>query len=407
MESRHIVGSTGWAKTILAGFFFFVLYMNAFLTFIGVEFLKQFHENRNLASMPSVFSSKCFIKFLPLFYTEIDAYVRDHFAFRKPMIIFFNSLRYYLFNSSSTPEAILGKKGWIFYGSKSSLQDYERSNILEDDYLIRIERAFYERKLWLSKNNIGFLLVIVPNKENLYGQFMPAYLKKSNTPSNGELLTQQINVHHDFSVNLFPIFREGSIKEQLYYKIDTHWNHNGAKLAVKSVIQQIQNNYPELQFRPLPFMTEKLIFFSPGNFGRLMGVPLKEPESVSIPAKGWAWERRPFEDLKKRLPDRARVSQIINPKSPPTRVLVLGDSYMARFDKYLAEAFGHTIFINLWFTDADPENRFPSEIIYYIRPDLVIFLVAERRLGNNRNNRYFLTGENPKPFLEQEVFKKQ
>ena len=396
LEIGHIFSSANVAQRLITVVFFSVLYMNVFLTFNGVEFLEKFHENRNLAPVPSSFRPERFIESLPIFYRELDAYVRDHFAFRKPLIIIFNSLRYYFFDSSPTSKAMIGKNGWIFYGSKSMLSDYGRSNELEEKYLLKIERSFFERKLWLSKRNIGFVLVIVPNKHNLYSQFMPAYLKKGANPSNGELLIQRISSHRDLTVNLFSVFRENSTKEQLYYKIDTHWNHAGAKLAVKSVIQQIKNICPDLHFRLLPSMTKKTTLFSTGNFGLLMGVPLREQESIEIPVDGWAWEKRPFEDVKRRLPERARVSQMINPKAPPTRVLVLGDSYMARFDKYLAEAFGHTIFINLWFTDDEPENRFPHEIISSVNPDLVIFLVAERRLGSNRHDGFFLKGENPK-----------
>ncbi|MGD2090166.1 MAG: hypothetical protein PVH61_28575 [Candidatus Aminicenantes bacterium] len=144
-------------------------------------------------------------------------------------------------------------------------------------------------------------------------------------------------------------------------------------------------------------MIETLEVLSPGSFGRLMGVPLQEEERIPIPRGGWNWRNVSVSSWKKLLPERARVYQRINPKAPPIQVLVLGDSYMSRLDKYIAEMFGSAIFLNLWDTARKAINRFPIDFIESRKPDLVIFQMVERRLRYQRDDPpgYYYYAENP------------
>ena len=383
-----------WGGIIAALFFLLLVFSNALLTTFGIEILKEFHENRNLAPKP-VFKSGQFS--LTKFISDFDAYISDHFSFRKPLLISLNTVKYFLFNVSPDPTAMPSKKGWIFYGN-TLLRDYSRSDKPAQWYVEKIEQSLREKQAWLNARGTGFIFVLTPNKHNIYPQYMPSYLVKGEGISNGEQLVERLTKALPGAVaNVFPALRETAKHRRVYYKIDTHWNHSGAREAAEVVFHLIKKSFPGLKLKPLPEMKDKLEVLSPGSFGQVMGVPLREEEATPVPRGGWNWKNFPGAKLKKLLPEHARVFQRINPGAPPTRVLVLGDSFMGRFDKYIAEMFGNSIFVNLWDTPLTADNRFPTGFIETIDPDIVILLFVERRLQYDHKieNVYYYNAENP------------
>lgn len=384
-----------WGRIISAVFFLLLVFSNALLTLLGVNILKEFHENRNLAPKPMSKNGKFL---LSRFISEFDAYISDHFCLRKPLLISQNTVKYFLFNVSPDPKAMPSKKGWIFYGTSLTLRDYARVNQLEPLYVERIEQSLRERKAWLNARGIGFIFTITPNKHNIYPQYMPSYRLKGKGISNGEWLGERLAKALPGTVaNMFPALRRAAKHRQAYYKIDTHWNHWGAKEAALAVFHLVKKSFPGIKIKPLPGLKDTPEVLFPGNFGQVMGVPLREEEQVPVPLEGWSWKNVSASELKDMLPERAGVFQRVNPKAPPTRVLVLGDSFMSRFDKYISEMFGHSIFVNLWDTPLTAANRFPIDFIATLKPDIVIFLIAERRLqySHYKNNGYFYSAENP------------
>ena len=386
------------AAKILTVFFLVIIYSNLALTVSGVEFFEEFHENRRLGDLPSVNLNSISYKSITSLASGLKSYINDHFAFRKPLIMFYNSFTWYLFETSSSPIAMQGKDGWIFYGLKNLINDYERKETLYVEYINKIESSIANRQAWLAEKGIPFIFLIIPNKHNIYSQYMPDYLQRGSGPSNGELLMQQVlKKFPDVGVNIFDDLRKESNNNQFYYKIDTHWNHNGALLAVQEVLIQLKTFYPKIQYRELPVMDIKHDTFSPGNFGRVMGVPLKEIERKSIPENGWASKSKPTPELETFLPERAKIKRHFNPEAPPSCILVFGDSYSGagQFNFYLAESFRDTVLLNLWATAQMPANRLPTKLIEHLKPDLVLFMIAERRLGDYPEKEYYYSGNDP------------
>jgi hypothetical protein len=394
-NSLHEVKQPG--ALILTTIFVSVLYINSFLTILGVEFLPNLAENRRLYSI-SKFFNKYSTKDIKNSCDNFNKYLNDHFAMRKPLVALTNSMKYYLFNSSSDPVAMPAKNGWIYYGTRAMIRDYKRVEHLSNEQIKQIELSLLQKSNWLSRQGIKFMFVIIPNKHNIYPQYMPAGLKKGSGISRGEYLVKHLsNSMPGVTVDAFDVLRKHALRDRVFYRIDTHWNHQGAKIVAEHVIEMISKSNSRLQYRVLPQMKDTTSIFTPGNFGRVMGVPLHEKEVVPVPQNSWGWHAVPADDIRAMLPQRARVSKRLNPHAPKTKVLVLGDSYMARFSDYFSEAFGETVFVNLWDTKLDATNRFPVPLIESMQPDLVVLIFAERRIGNQltKNKGYYYLIENP------------
>lgn len=176
-------------RVTAAVFFLVLVFSNALLTLLGIELLKGFHENRGLAPKPA-FNNGNFK--VAKFIDDFETYINDHFTFRKPLLISWNTLRYLLFNLSSNRAALPSKDGWIFYNISFMRNDYIRANKLDPGYVDKIEQSLQERKAWLKARGIGFIFLLAPNKHNIYPQYMHPLLKRGNGPSNGELLVQRL-----------------------------------------------------------------------------------------------------------------------------------------------------------------------------------------------------------------------
>jgi len=382
---------------ILSLFFVCVIYFNFFLTLMNYEFLVNFSENRRLAQSSHILDN-IISKNIKGTCEKFERYLNDHFALRKPLVMMSNSTRYYVFNSSTDRVALPARDGWIFYGTVSMIRDHERKDRLSAEHLNQIKRSLIQKEAWLSSFGITFLNVIVPNKHNIYPQFMPEAVHRGDGPSRGEYLVHQLNEDLPKStVDAFHILREFANHEQVYYKIDTHWNHLGASIVTAHIIEILSTSNSRFRTLRLPAMKHETVIFSPGNFGRVMGVPLQEEEVIPLPRTGWGWHVAPADHIKAFLPPRARVLKRVNPNAFPATVLVLGDSYMARFGDYLSEAFRDTILVNLWDTPLAAASRFPISLIEHVQPDLVIQMFAERRIGfhGQRNQGYYYCVENP------------
>ena len=381
--------------------FLVVLYSNSLLTLFGVEFFPNLSENRRLVSLSEI-TNNFSTKSIKSSCGKFELYLNDHFALRKPLVLMTNSPKYYLFNSSSDQVAMPAKNGWIYYGTRSMIRDYQRIEHLSVENINQIKLSLLQKENWLSRHGIKFMHVIIPNKHNIYPQYMPAGLKQGSGLSRGEYLVKYLSQSMPNStVDVFDVLREFALREQVYYRIDTHWNHRGAKIVAEHVIDRLSESNTRFHVRRLPQMSDTTSIFTPGNFGRVMGVALQEKEVIPTPQNGWSWHAAPAEDLKSILPQRARVLKRLNPHAPKAKVLVLGDSYMARFGNYLSEAFGETVLVNLWDTPLDAVNRFPVPLIERLQPDLVILIFGERRIGIDykKNKGYYYFIENPPSIL--------
>lgn len=165
-------------------------------------------------------------------------YFEDRFAFRQQLVTA-NALVYStLFRQSATDQVVVGKEGWLFYGG--TLEDYQGKNLLTAREWFCLVHNLKLMQEYVESQGSQFLLTIAPNKNSLYGEYMPdRYLQ--GTQKNIDLLAEKLKEAGVSYVDLYSLFRK---KDQvLYFQKDSHWNNQGAVLAYRALMEAMGKNH--------------------------------------------------------------------------------------------------------------------------------------------------------------------
>ena len=204
-------------------------------------------ENRVLAQFPSVYTEEK--QFNVNFFSELGEYFNDHFAFRNIIVSADSFIQSKVFSVSSVDSVIVGTEGWLYY--KDTLNNYKGQNLMSERGINNVVRNIVLMKDYVENSGSQFLLTIAPNKNTLYGENMPYYLKgkvseESDTQKAVALLLKE-NVNY---TDLFTLFAKQD--EILYFKRDSHWNTMGAHLVYSQIMDSLDlpyNDYSDCEIK--------------------------------------------------------------------------------------------------------------------------------------------------------------
>lgn len=159
------------------------------------------------------------------------------FRWRRSLINLSASLRLNL-GDRVFSSAIIGKDGWIFYADEASIQDYQNSNPLRKKTLLFFQERLGQLSNDLEKDGILLLVVIPPNKSTIYPQYMPDEIPVLGDKSRLDQFIEQMNIDGGINViDLRPALLDASRNQDVYFKVDTHWNDIGAYYGYYEIIK--------------------------------------------------------------------------------------------------------------------------------------------------------------------------
>lgn len=170
---------------------------------------------------------------------DAGTWFSDHFAFRSQLVTADAALRSQVFHTSNNEQVVVGKDGWLFYGETAgSYQGRGFMSAREADNIAFNLRLMQNHALSQDR---AFAFTIAPNKNSLYGQYMPDnYLAAS--VSNMDLLKPALQKRGVRYVDVFSALQAAQaeidangLDQALYLKRDTHWNALGALVAFESI----------------------------------------------------------------------------------------------------------------------------------------------------------------------------
>ncbi len=181
------------------------------------------------------------------FLPELGAYFEKHFALRPQSIDADARVQSGVFKTSNLDTVTVGENGWLYY--TSTLDDFLGRNTLSQREINGIAHNLRLTQEYVESQGSKFLVTVAPNKNTLYPENMPYYLrKKSSDIHNRDLLCKALENSGVHYLDLFSLF--GSQDEVLYLKQDSHWNNKGALMAYNAILDALgkqHNDYSDVE----------------------------------------------------------------------------------------------------------------------------------------------------------------
>ena len=205
---------------------------------IGMLFFKtdKTIEKREIQNLPSITENG---NLNMKYFDQLTDYFADNFALRQNMIQADALIKENVFRESGNKEVIVGKNGYLFFGD--SLDDYLGQNVLTKRQLNSCARVLYLLQENTNKKGKNFLFTIAPNKNTVYPQFMPSRYVKVSEKNNYAMLKELLGKN-----KINTVFLDEKIKEsrkEVYHKLDTHWNNQGAAIACDYILLYLKKEH--------------------------------------------------------------------------------------------------------------------------------------------------------------------
>ena len=314
------------------------------------------------------------------FPSGFEAWVEDHYGFRAELIRGHNLVKLFGFGTSPTDRILMGDDHWVFTTANRAIEAHVGSFELSAQDLEAWSAALEERRAWLEERGVHYLVAFAPGKPTIYPERLPAALPRAErTPLD------QLHEHLRTTTAVDVVDLRGPLRaargepllietegDWLYYRLGTHWSDRGAFVAYRELMRAIARVHPGAELPRAESYTRR---------------------RTEDPGDSWAERLRMREELVQRhvafeplAGHRSRVvlesaSERIYERDGPgdsslPRVVLFHDSFGDRLCDFLREGCSRLA--------ARATVDFEPDLIEEQRPDMVIQLMAERRIATYR-----------------------
>ena len=344
-----------------------------------ILFGNYFYKSHLLASESSSKKKEKFPQITNLYNApkDIDSYFDYHFPFKKFILRFGNSIQYYFFNLSTTKKIILGKDGWLFNGD--DFPEIAKGKLLySDDELNNIKDFFEKREHFFKSKNINYILLIVPDKESIYPEKYSIKYQPLANYTRYDQLVDYLKNNTSIEVIYPKDYVRNACKESpqlCYFKLDSHWNDIGAFYGYQAIFKVLLKYYPNIIE---PKLSDFVIrhYKDDRGFVRMLGIYNAKSITDSAPflvfknAKdiGYKPDIRTSAQLEGTSIRKVREYKnlLLNNDNSIPKVVIWGDSFSVRLNKYFVYNAKETINVN------KKDKFFDMESVAQYQPSLVV-----------------------------------
>ena len=341
------------------------------------------NENRELAAFPEVSLAS-----VAEFPQQFEAYYKDHVPFKNDLVKFGNFIDTQIFRNTKIGDVVIGKDNWLFYlpskEGENAMADYQKTNLYTDGECRQISGKIEKVRDWLSEHGVEkFHYYVAPSKETLYPEYMPDKPKvigigDSRMETFARYMKENSDVEFDFLADYLDQYSE---KYQLFRKYDTHMNNLGGYITNEKIVKDMTG-----ECLPIDEI-QVLIGTKPcrGDLSRMIGryKELDDDREYGLDYFHVGVHYRVKKELSEGGEEILKVfrSNSANEKT----LMVIGDSFRLRLEKYMPYRYGKTIFVRI--------DDFTPELLERYMPDDIVMITVER------NQRYM---ENLDSYIIQE-----
>lgn len=367
---------------ILIATFVVIIFFPCCLMIFGDKSLFSLAEKRTLADFPSAPEN---VSQVQGFFSDIDQYLNDHFGSREWMVTRYQiEVRKRFDETVNVTKVLKGLNNWYFYIGEKMLEDFTGKHLMSDDALNRWITSYKEKRQWLEKKGIRYLFIVPPNKISVYSEFVGNHLSTTQGVRRLNQIQNQLSDSESSSLlDLTPVLRKNRYLETLYYKSDTHWTPYGAFFAYQSIVEKIEEMFPNILFKQdfsfTPVITRKcevkknrcggltdmLLDYDSfhetyRNVEKFYGCAQRQPLNYQLNNSSNGYQELSF---------RTKCQQ------RKLKALVFRDSFFNLLVPYFSENFREVIYV--W---SDYDQNTVEELLSTFQPDIIIEERVERML---------------------------
>ncbi|MFN0188407.1 MAG: alginate O-acetyltransferase AlgX-related protein [Bacteroidia bacterium] len=366
------------AEKFTVGLFFIIIAIPSLFLFSIPSSNISKGENRVLNPLPNIIVD---VQNFPKNFTD---WFNDHFAWRESLISLNSTFHFLTFGKKSELDqkvVIEGKeKDWLFYCGGNVLNEgYLNKVPFTDLEIAYITERINEKSEWLRERNVDFYLMIVPNKETIYPEYLPAGYNPENNPNRTDQILEALaknypNVKFSDSRKLLKKSKKAGL---LYFPADSHWNMRGAIYAYHDLIDLIAKDYPDFySMDPNSLEYTKKLNPNGSDLDRMLNGHVTIKREDFIPTLGAEYQINIVttnttypEDTLCKFTSMLKINPVGGKKR---KIIIFRDSFSNTFIDFLAQQADTTI--ALW------THQFMPNTVEKEKPNIVVHEILERFL---------------------------
>lgn len=348
-------------KIMIAAFFLALLSPNLVFPFVKAKADTVNTEKRELAQLPELT-----LENLESYPKSMESYINDHAAFRSSFLSLNAALNVTMFGHADSEDVLMGKDGWYFFIGGEALRDCLGTNRFSEETLAYITSHVQKTADYCKSQGIEFIVVLPPNKEAVYPEYLPAGYEQVSEITKSEELSAYLKANSDVTViDPRTYFREN--KDYLwYYKTDTHWNDAAGFAVSQMIIEALSGEKTPIE--------EAGITYAPCKAGDLAGL-FHLPEGLSDDVAAAIGNYLP--DSEVALTDASGNGGVVyaETKNAPDsrRIAFYRDSFGTAFLSSLPRYFKNIDFYH-W-------QSFDASLLKQNKPDVIVYEIVDREQG--------------------------
>jgi hypothetical protein len=353
-------------QLLLVGFFTCTCSSVIFM-YLGPPTRGDQHEYRTQAQAPTweITDWENYLK-------KYNLYFEDQFGFRSELIAWYAAYKTQVWHSSPIPEKVLmGKNNWLYTVEDSLMEDYRGMRKFKQAQLEEIYANLMYRKKRLLQMGIEYYVIIAPNKQTIYHEFIPSKYTRVDPQTRWlqtkTFLNQQGN---NFIIDPTEELLRQKQAYPSYFKTDLHWNNMGAYYASQMLLGEMRKKFPQVHTHALNEYTIQPTPFTQGDMARMIHAGYIEDvqyEFTSPSLQQIVYANAPL------FPSYVSTQPIIQTFTPDTtqpHVLMFRDSFGNGMIQFISQESNKAVYV--W------THVFDWAIIEQEKPDVVVHEISEK-----------------------------
>jgi len=267
-----------------------------------------------------------------------------------------------------------GKDDWLFLGNAygNTVAKLKLAIVPTKSEIESTKEIFSKIAKTAAQSNTKVVLIVGPNKSNIYPEYLPDKLIPSTKKYSSFFLDNLKDIPNLTVYNPMDDFlRLKKTEGILYWMTNTHWNNKGAFLAYSGFSKIFGLPVPQVEFRHGSTHSGDLIGIS-----KLKDFPLHAEDNWDVVWKNKpVWTEKEIQDEQKTAFGAATIVTNQNPLSNKY-IWVVGDSFTGSLRQYFNATFKEVHYVGHW------DNKFrdlPTDLTKADKkPDMIIIVRVER-----------------------------